>query len=837
MKAFCKILILAICCLPTLILGQNKYVFSGLLKDQKGTPIENAPVQLLEVSQITISDQEGRFSFEPVDAGTYTLVIQTINYEFYDQKIQIGKVGEKGKTFVLTENVQQLQEVQIEGKQSSFGITQLKAVQDGGLYEAKKNEVINIDQLVGNKAANNARQAYAKVPSLNVWESDNAGIQLDIGGRGLSPRRSSNFNVRQNGYDISADALGYPESYYSPALQAVEKIEIVRGAGALQYGTQFGGLVNFKLKSGSRDKPIEVNTQNTYGAFNFFSTFNSVGGQLGKVNYYAYYNFKRGDGWRENTAFDSHSGFAGLEYQINPKLKLKIEYTILDYLSQQPGGLNSIQFKENPRASNRDRGFFKVNWNLISFLAEYEINENAKIYSRTFGLDARRISLGLLETPNEPDLDTNRDLIDGSFLNIGNETRGVFKYNGLSTSKNELLIGMRLYRGNTNFIQGIGTDGSDPVFTQVDTVIERRIVSDFDFPNFNAALFGESIFRLSESFSLVPGFRYELIDTQSSGVFSNPRRINSFGTEFNVEVVESNERSRRHVFLWGLGISKKFQRKFELYANVTANYRAINFTDVQIQANAQVVDPNIRDERGQSFDLGLRNLENGSPFRFELTAFLIRYNDRIGEVSARLNANREIVERGGVLGRLRTNIGNAVIGGFEVFGELDVADILGLNKQHKASIYYNGALSIGRYKDINERVTNAVSTGNRVEDLPTHNIKGGVTYGYKNFSSSLQATYVTEQFSDAANEDPLLNNQSSIDLQRQTLTGVVGTIPTYFVLDFSVDYRINKLLKIHATVNNLLDRAYFTRRATGYPGPGIIPALGRTWNFTLDVTF
>ena len=79
---------------------------------------------------------------------------------------------------------------------------------------------------------------------------------------GLSPNRSWDFNVRQNGYDISADPYGYPEAYYNPQLQAVQRIEIVRGHGALQYGPQFGGMVNYILRNGSDiTKKIEFETQ------------------------------------------------------------------------------------------------------------------------------------------------------------------------------------------------------------------------------------------------------------------------------------------------------------------------------------------------------------------------------------------------------------------------------------------------------------------------------------------------------------------------------------------------------------------------------------------------
>ena len=116
--------------------------------------------------------------------------------------------------------------------------------------------------------------------------------QLSIGARGLDPNRTSNFNTRQNGYDISADALGYPESYYTPPTQALERIEIVRGAASLQYGPQFGGLLNFVFKKGNEKKPFEFTTENTVGSFGLFSTFNSIGGSKNGWNYYGFFQHK-----------------------------------------------------------------------------------------------------------------------------------------------------------------------------------------------------------------------------------------------------------------------------------------------------------------------------------------------------------------------------------------------------------------------------------------------------------------------------------------------------------------------------------------------------------------
>ena len=89
---------------------------------------------------------------------------------------------------------------------------------------------------MANLASNNARQVYSQIPGINIFQNDDAGLQLNIGGRGLNPNRSSNFNTRQNNYDISADALGYPESYYTPANEGLEEIQILRGAAS--YSTE-----------------------------------------------------------------------------------------------------------------------------------------------------------------------------------------------------------------------------------------------------------------------------------------------------------------------------------------------------------------------------------------------------------------------------------------------------------------------------------------------------------------------------------------------------------------------------------------------------------------------
>ena len=112
--------------------------------------------------------------------------------------------------------------------------------------------------------------------------------------------------------------------------------------------------------------------------------------------------------------------------------------------------------------------------------------------------------------------------------------------------------------------------------------------------------------------------------------------------------------------------------------------------------------------------------------------------------------------------------------------------------------------------------------GNKVEFVPDINLKTGLRFGYKNLLTNIQYTYLSDQFTDASN--------ATIG----SLSGVIGKIPSYNILDFSLSYRY-KNFKLEAGVNNLLDNEYFTRRATGYPGPGIIPSPPRNWYATLQI--
>ncbi|MEM9987595.1 MAG: TonB-dependent receptor plug domain-containing protein, partial [Bacteroidota bacterium] len=339
--------------LLSISLQAQTFKIYGTITSEDSLEIEEEILVLAKPLKMLIRANERGYYELALPAGPYQVEVYSLGMKKVSQAIDLQSDTELN--FTLEPLTRELNAVEITALKRTYGITRLQAVEGFGIYEAKKNEVIVLDDFSANRVANNARQMFAKVPGLNIWESDFAGLQLDIAARGLGPSRTANFNTRQNGYDMSADALGYPESYYLPAMQAVDRIEVIRGAASLQYGTQFGGMLNFKLKD-APDRPFEFYAEQALGSFGLLNSFASVGGTRGKWDYYGYYQYRQGSGWRENSGFDAHTAFGRIGYQASDRLKLGLEYSYLYYVAQQPGGLTDEGFESGMlEQSNRAR--------------------------------------------------------------------------------------------------------------------------------------------------------------------------------------------------------------------------------------------------------------------------------------------------------------------------------------------------------------------------------------------------------------------------------------------------------------------------------------------------
>ncbi|WP_299122870.1 TonB-dependent receptor [uncultured Tenacibaculum sp.] len=805
-----------------------QYTISGKVSDEKGNPI--ADVEIFNASGGTLgkTDTDGKYETKQLKPGSYKVVYFSYNFEIKEKLIVLSNKNVIANISLLRLDEELSEVVITQRRRRVFGLKRLKEVEGTAIYAGKKTEVVLLEETVGNKAANNARQIYSQVVGLNIYENDDAGLQLNIGGRGLDPNRTSNFNTRQNGYDISADVLGYPESYYTPPAEALKEIQVIRGAASLQYGTQFGGLLNFKFKEPNKNKEFELTTRQSLGSFGLFNSFNSVGGTVGKTGYYGYINYKRGDGFRPNSAFNSINVYGHIEHKLSDKTTLTVEATYLNYLAKQAGGLQDTWFNQNPLQSNRSRNWFRINWNLWAVKLDHNFSENSKLSVNLFGLDASRKAVGFrgnyksgntspIEFPDEILFDgayATRDLIVGKYKNWGAEVRFLSNYNFKDT-KNTYLVGIKYYKANNSEQQGPGTKGTDADFNFTD--VNEYASSDFKFPNTNIALFGEHIFNISNKFSITPGFRLEYIKTESNGsyktvLWNNADLSSGAPLPNGINTFRDDRVKERSFALFGIGASYKPTKSLEVYANVSQNYRSVTFNDIRTVSPTFQVDENIDDEKGGTADLGIRGKFKNF-ITYDLSGFALFYNKRIGIFWVSEGPNKG--------DRLRTNVGDAFIYGFEGFADVSLANVFEFSsKDYLLNYFVNIALTQSEYtKSVEKSVV-----GNQVEFIPNVNLKTGIKFGYKNFLSSLQFTHLSEQQTDATH--------AVVDNTHPSY-GTIGPIPAYSILDASFSYSYKKW-KIETGVNNLLDESYFTRRATGYPGPGIIPSSPRSYYVTLQ---
>ena len=740
-----------------------------------------------------------------VEKETTSLVFLAEGFEIFEKQLDISR--DKEVSIMLKPLVEDLSEVVISAKKREvFQLSRLKDFEKTAIYAGKKTEVILVEQSMANLASNNARQIYSQIPGLNIYQNDDAGLQLHIGGRGLDPNRTSNFNTRQNNYDISADVLGYPESYYTPPSEAIDEIQIVRGAASLQYGTQFGGLVNFKLKSSTTYKPIEITTRNTFGTNNLYTNFSIVSGNINDFKYVTFFNFKSGDGFRPNSNFDSSNFFFSLSRKIKD-LEVSFEITYLDYLAQQPGGLSDEMFLQNPFQSNRARNWFELNWFLYNTKVDYKFSDNSNFNFNFFGLKAQRNALGFRSNRvSQIDSGGERDLIKGDFQNFGFETRWLKKYK-ISKYNSVFLVGNKFYKSNNTSQQGPGSNLSGPEFNfRLDEYPNYSLQSNYNYPNENISFFTENIFYLNDKFSITPGARYEYIKTATDGFY---KKINTdaAGNVIQNLSIGSAESRKRNFTLFGLGLSYKRSEKIEYYANISQNYRSVTFADISIINPAFSINPNITDEKGFTADFGLRgNVDK--IISFDLSFFNLSYQDRIGFVQRAYRDGSVKSERG--------NVGDANILGVESLIDLNLKEFSGINNNNYLfNVFLNTSFIDSEYVKSEEPGV----TGKKVEFIPNSNIKIGLRFGYKNFLFSTQYTFLSSQYTDSSNA--VAGN----------LSGVIGLIPSYEIVDISSSFLVGRF-KFELGINNLLDKAYYTRRATGYPGPGIITSPNRNIYFT-----
>ena len=709
------------------------------------------------------------------------------------------------QTHADTVRIISLDSVIVNAKAKVISALQLPDVVGMHIFAGKKTNDIFFTENTPGLEINLARTALAKISGLTIWEMDGAGTQLNIGSRGTDSHRSIEMNMRQNGYNTNSDLFGYPENHYTVPLQGVEEVQLVRGSAALQFGPQFGGMLNFKMKQGDPGKPVAIESEQTAGSYKYFNSFNAIGGTIGKLNYYAYYDHRAGDGWRSNARFNYNASYVHLSYRFSKKLSVTAEFSRMAYVQQIAGGLTDAQFFVDPKQSFRTRNFFQPFINIPSLTFDYRINKNTQLQVVAHAVTGQRNSVQFINAGNIPDTinkvlnNYNPRQVDRDYYNGFTTEASLLHRYSFGKINSVLSGGIRFFDEHTKRWQkGLGTSGAD-----FDLSLVRPYGIDLRLHTANYAVFAENIFQLSPRFSVTPGIRYEVIQTNLAGLINNATDPISY-------------RGKRNFVLMGTGLQYQLSSTTQLYGNISQAYRPYLYAAVTPADRLDQVDPYLKHSRGFDIDLGYRG--HISHFlQFDVNAFYLFYGNKIGLISEQL-------PNGGAY-LLTTNIGNSVAKGIESFVELSLLKLVS-PKLTKTTIKVFNALTYNSAKYSRGVVSlngkNTSIGGKLVENVPSWIEKAGIDISYKTLSTGLQYSYTGSTYNDAFNTTSSAN-------------GVIGVIPAYQVLDWHLSWQATTQLRLSAAINNLADSRYFNRRITMYPGPGILPADGRTFTVSAGI--
>ncbi|HWB62415.1 MAG TPA: TonB-dependent receptor [Chitinophagales bacterium] len=695
-------------------------------------------------------------------------------------------------------------EISITGIRNIKGMGHLKDEGNCVIYAGKKTEGLLLDSVDANTAQSNPRQLLGRLPGAVFSETQGSGFPSNgIGFRGLDPTQSIETNTRQNGYNISADIFGYNESYFIPPFEAVQRIEVIRGASSLQFGPQFGGVINYIIKQ-APDKPFGFEAEATVGSFGFVNLFTALGGTVKKFSYYGYFQFGTAQGWRPNSDYRQYNGFARIQYKPIDKITIGLEYTAMQNRIHMPGGLDDAQFAADPRASYRARNWLTSPWNIAALTFDYNINSHVDLSVRAAYMHSARNLVWRNEDGGPQTLDTispatnqydNREVEREQFDNFTIEARVAVKYN-IRKTHNTLAAGVRFYDGLLGRQEGgLGTTASDFDLTLVDPMWEDNL----RFTTINVAPFVENIFRVTPRFSITPGFRFEFIRSTAEGYTSDE----------NGDELDAAGAKNRFIPLAGIGLQVNTTYTTQLYANCSQAYRPIDFAQLSPFGSTSRIDPNMKDASGFNVDLGWRGKVK-SYFIYDLSAFYLQYNNRVGLVQK--------TDDNGNLYTLRTNVANSAHIGAETYIEVFPMRFIPGSEKYGQFSFYNS------FSYIHARYTSGEFKGNYVENAPAFIERLGITYAIADFSTTFNYSYTTKSYSDAG------NTVYSED-------ATVGLIPAYGVFDLSAAFKFLKHYHLKAGVNNLGGANYFTKRTDEYPGPGIIPAIGRSFYVGLGANF
>lgn len=642
------------------------------------------------------------------------------------------------------------------------------------------------------------KEALRSVPGVHTVDEDTFGLGLNIGIRGLDPRRTSRTLLLEDGMPLFLAPYGDPSAHYSTPLDRVQRIEVVKGSGQVLYGPQtVGGMINFVTRPVPKNG-VEGSVSATVGNNDFrgWHANVGVGGERGGVMLDLLQ--KSGDGVRRGHDFDVR------EATLKGQLNISAQHTLLGkvgYYEEDSHitetGLGAVEYAEDPlQAPTARQDRFEHERKSMQLQHIFQISEDVKLSTQAYYVDAQRASFRQINEPGSLGGRSEMDRCAGvvateansrncggrwrprDYTYWGIEPRLDFRHDLFGVPSDAVVgfryheedIERRQYRDGDPRAQSLGWARQFGSFREhIDIQVEAK------------SYYAQNTFYIGD-WSLTPGLRYEDIRIRTHVLQAEGESQN------NPEARLTNNTSK---LLPGFGVAWNGIANTTVFAGVHKGFapprpdRDLNVPNCN-GGSAQdcAIVNRTRPEESTNWELGVRS-RYFTGIGFEATLFQTDFDDIVIQDNGRF-----------------FNGGESKQAGVELAGRVDFGQILKTAHNVYVTASYTNLFTAKFKKD--DPAENIVA-GNRLPYAPKHLLS--VALGYQHpvgFDARIGADHVSSQFSDGENT------------RVENLSGEEGTIPSYTLFNASVNFRpTGSKTSYFLSAYNLSDREYLVSRVDG----------------------
>lgn len=660
-----------------------------------------------------------------------------------------------------------------------------------------------------------AGEVLRTLPGLNVVGEDGMSLRLNVGIRGLDPDRSRRLLVLEDGIPISLNPYGEPELYYSPAIERMKGLELLKGSGSIVWGPQtIGGVLNFI----TRDPPkrFSLGAEASYGSYDFLLARLHVGDTVGNFGYLIEAMHKRFAGPRSlNLGLTDISAKFVIRPTAHSSLGIKLHF--YDELSNATYlGLTTPQYQNNPFAnaaiydvlpirrygvSLAHKVFFGAGGTLQTNLYGYTVSRFWQRQDFDRKRNPTREYERVVDGENRSTLDGGSD--DGSSIffrkSTGNRNRS-YAVGGAESRymidfttgpvAHEFQAGLRLHYEHADEQRLNGQRGDSP---------SGLLVEDEERGLFAFAAFAQyRLMFLDRRLQITPGFRFEVMQSHRTlfrGSVTDPTT-----KQTSVKDLDISQDTLIFAPIPGLGISFQALRGLTLFAGVHRGFAPPSTKDAVTPTGQDI---ELEAEYSWNYEAGIR-------YRFrqglsaEITGFFMDFQNQIippSESSGAVSADPRNQ------GKPFVNAGRTFHAGLEASTTIDFASLFSAGFRLPLTVSYT-YLPLAVFAD-----PDSIYYNNRLPYAPEHLLSSTLAFAHAiGLSASVTLSYVTGQFTD------------STQTLQATRDGLQGEIAGRFLLDARIAYTFQAerwSLGAYILGKNLTDERYIASRRPQGIQPGM----------------